>query len=98
MALFGKTYVTSLSALLAASLVLSSCGGSPPKAVELKGAGATFPYPAYSKWITEFKQERPNITIEYRPVGSGEGIDELAAGKIDFAGSDMPLTDEQMGK
>src|ERR1700730_8149069 len=98
MTLLRNSCVTSISALLAISLVLSGRGGSPPKTVELKGAGATFPYPAYSKWISEYKQERPSVTIDYRPVGSGQGIEDLATGKIDFAGSDIPLTDEQMGK
>src|SRR5262249_12358801 len=98
---FGKNCPAAVSALLAISISLCGCGNSgavAPKTISLKGAGATFPLLAYSKWITEYKEARPNVSIEYRPEGSGAGIDELAAGQIDFAGSDMPLTDDQMSK
>lgn len=86
-----------LAALL---LLLSACQSSAPEGpVVLKGAGASFPYPAYAKWITEYVAERSKVVkMEYSPTGSAQGLEDLAAGKIDFAGSDLPLTDEQMAK
>lgn len=62
----------------------------------LKGAGATAPNLAYSKWLTEFKKEEPNLDVQYHAIGSGEGIHQLQAGTVDFAASDIPLTDEQI--
>jgi phosphate transport system substrate-binding protein len=58
--------------------------------VVLKGAGATFPYPLYSKWLVNYRRANPNQEISYEPVGSEAGIRSLLAGDIDFAGSDSP--------
>jgi phosphate ABC transporter phosphate-binding protein len=68
--------------------------GSPP--VSLHGAGATFPWPLYQKWIDSYEQKTPNTQMRYEPKGSQSGIELLEAGQIDFAASDMPLTDETM--
>jgi phosphate ABC transporter phosphate-binding protein len=57
----------------------------------LRGAGATLPAPLYLKWFESFAQDQPGIAITYDAVGSQEGIDQLEASKVDFAGSDMPL-------
>jgi phosphate transport system substrate-binding protein len=62
----------------------------------LTGAGATFPYPLYAKWFAAFEKRFPGAAIEYRAVGSGSGIEALAKGDVDFAGSDIPFTDEQL--
>lgn len=56
----------------------------------LKGAGATFPYPLYMKWFTNYRRANPNLEITYDSVGSEAGIRKLLAGDIDFAGSDSP--------
>src|SRR5260370_30572211 len=66
--------------------------------VQLKGAGATFPYLAYSKWLEGFKKDSKNVDISYKQTGSEDGIKQLEAGTIDFAGTDVPLTDEQISK
>ncbi len=81
-------------------LLLTGCQSSAPTGpVLLKGAGASFPQPAYAKWIGDYVAERSRLVkIEYAPVGSAQGVDDLIAGKVDFAGSDTPLTDEQMAK
>ncbi len=56
----------------------------------LKGAGATFPYPVYEKWFTNYRRENPNLEIAYDPVGSQAGVRRLLAGEVDFGASDSP--------
>jgi phosphate transport system substrate-binding protein len=73
-------------------LALLSLGAAGP----LVGAGATFPYPLYRKWISSFGEKRPDATIDYRPIGSGAGIEALRRGEVDFAASDAPLSDQQI--
>ena len=63
----------------------------------LNAAGATFPYPIYSKWFSEFKTEK-GVEINYQSIGSGGGIRQLTEGTVDFGASDKPLSDEQAGK
>ena len=63
--------------------------------VALKGAGATFPAPLYLKWFESFEQSQPNVQIGYDAVGSGEGIRRLKEKQVDFAASEMPLSDEE---
>src|SRR5512140_2673115 len=65
-------------------------------AQQLNAAGATFPYPIYSKWFSEYHNAHPNVQINYQSIGSGGGIRQLAAGTVDFGASDMPLNDEQL--
>ena len=64
--------------------------------VLLNAAGATFPYPIYSKWFNIYHQAHPNIQINYQSIGSGGGIRQLTAGTVDFGASDGPMTDEQI--
>lgn len=66
--------------------------------IVLRGAGATFPAPLYQRWIADFAKARPDLTIEYDAVGSGEGVSRLIAGSVDFAGSDAAMTDEQIAQ
>jgi phosphate transport system substrate-binding protein len=63
---------------------------SPQPATVLQGAGATFPYPVYSKWLTNYRRENPNVDIAYDPVGSEAGIRRLLAGNADFGASGNP--------
>jgi len=65
-------------------------------AVKLTGAGSTFAAPLYQEWIESFEAEHPLVHTTYQAVGSEEGIELLKAGKVDFAASDVPLSDEQM--
>ncbi len=65
-------------------------------ATTLNGAGATFPYPIYSKWFNEFHKLHPDVQINYQSIGSGGGIRQLAVGTVDFGASDMPINDEQL--
>ncbi len=62
----------------------------------LNGAGATFPYPIYSKWFSEYGKSHPGIQINYQSIGSGGGIRQVTAGTVDFGASDMPMTDKQL--
>jgi phosphate transport system substrate-binding protein len=65
-------------------------------ALSLTGAGATFPYPMYSKWFNEYHKKDPNIEINYQSIGSGGGIRQVTEGTVDFGASDGPMTDEQL--
>ncbi len=67
----------------------SSVPGNPPANANLTGAGATFPAPLYHMWFQEFEESHRGVHISYAPVGSGLGIEKLAAGQLDFAGSDV---------
>ncbi|MDZ4797236.1 MAG: phosphate ABC transporter substrate-binding protein PstS [Bryobacteraceae bacterium] len=84
------------------ALLLTGCGSdggvNAAKSTELKGAGATFPELAYSKWISDYKHEHPTMNISYAPVGSTAGVQQLAEGKVDFAATDVPLSDAEMAK
>jgi phosphate transport system substrate-binding protein len=62
----------------------------------LNGAGATFPFPIYSKWFSEYHKLHPEVEINYQSIGSGGGIRQLTAGTVDFGASDGPMTDQQL--
>ncbi len=64
----------------------------------LNGAGATFPYPMYSKWFSEYHKDHPEVEINYQSIGSGGGIRQVLAGTVDFGASDGPMTDEQLAQ
>jgi phosphate transport system substrate-binding protein len=81
--------------LLVVMLVLM-CAGAALGADTLNAAGATFPYPIYSKWFNEYNKLHPNVQINYQSIGSGGGIKQLQQGTVDFGASDMPLSDEQL--
>ncbi|MFZ0980177.1 MAG: phosphate ABC transporter substrate-binding protein PstS [Candidatus Acidiferrales bacterium] len=66
--------------------------------VLLNAAGATFPYPIYSKWFDVYHTAHPNIQINYQSIGSGGGIRQVLAGTVDFGASDGPMTDDQLAQ
>jgi len=76
--------------LAASTLTLASA-----TAASITGAGATFPYPAYSKWAEAYKKETGNV-INYQSIGSGGGIKQIKAKTVDFGASDMPLSQEDL--
>ena len=80
-------------ALLLLALTVSGFGQT-----LINGAGATFPYPIYSKWFDEFHKLHPDAQINYQSIGSGGGIRQLTDGTVDFGASDMPMNDEQLAK
>jgi len=63
--------------------------------VTLNGAGATFPYPLYSRWFAEYNRMHPDVRINYQSIGSGGGIAQVQKGTVDFGASDAPLSDDQ---
>jgi len=63
---------------------------------KINGAGATFPYPMYSKWFSEYHNQHPDIEFNYQSIGSGGGIRQVLAGTVDFGASDGPMTDAQL--
>ncbi|HVP37213.1 MAG TPA: phosphate ABC transporter substrate-binding protein PstS [Terriglobales bacterium] len=66
------------------------------KLLLINGAGATFPYPLYSKWFYEYTKIDPTVNFNYQAIGSGGGIRQIAAQTVDFGASDGALTDEQL--
>ena len=80
--------------LILVSLLALAIGEA--QAQHLTGAGATFPYPIYSKWFSEYSQAHPGVEINYQSIGSGGGIKQVTSGLVDFGASDMPMTDEML--
>lgn len=62
----------------------------------INGAGATFPYPIYSKWFDVYHTKNPNIQFNYQSIGSGGGIKQITEGTVDFGASDGPMNDDQL--
>ena len=98
-----KGTIAALAVTLALVGLLAACsqensGTSGSAGVTLNAAGATFPYPIYSKWFNEYHKAHPNATINYQAIGSGGGIRQLSAGTVDFGASDMPLKDDLLKK
>ncbi|MBI3181948.1 MAG: phosphate ABC transporter substrate-binding protein PstS [Myxococcales bacterium] len=94
-----------LAALLALAAAACKREGAAPSedrparpAVSLQGAGATFPYPLYSKWIFEYGKQRPEIRVNYQSIGSGGGIRQLIERTVDFGATDAPMTDQELAK
>jgi phosphate transport system substrate-binding protein len=66
------------------------------EAQQINGAGATFPFPIYSKWFSEYNKKYPNVQINYQSIGSGGGVRQLTAQTVFFGASDGPMTNEQL--
>lgn len=84
--------LTLLAGLLAIATSLATAQGQ----VLLNAAGATFPYPMYSKWFDLYRQAHPGVQINYQSIGSGGGIRQLLDKTVDFGASDGPMTDDQL--
>jgi phosphate transport system substrate-binding protein len=80
-------------AMLCVALALPAFGQT-----TLNGAGATFPYPMYSKWFNEYHKAHPDVQFNYQSIGSGGGIRQVLAGTVDFGASDGPMSDEQLAQ
>jgi phosphate transport system substrate-binding protein len=76
--------------------VLLLAAGSVTQAQKLTGAGATFPYPIYSKWFSEYSAAHSGVEINYQQIGSGGGIKQVTAGLVDFGASDVTMNDDQL--
>jgi len=100
-----------LAAIATAALTIG-CGSSAPSSetaapasttssngiASINGAGATFPYPLYSKWFNEYNKLHPNVQINYQSIGSGGGIRQVMEQTVFFGATDGPMSDEQLGK
>ncbi|HYU98674.1 MAG TPA: phosphate ABC transporter substrate-binding protein PstS [Pyrinomonadaceae bacterium] len=88
----------SLLIIAAFALACSPSGGPAGSggAVNLQGAGATFPMPLYQKWVSEFGKLRPNVKIDYQSIGSGGGIQQIQKQTVDFGASDAPMSDTDL--
>ena len=92
---------------VALTLIVTACGGDGERntadsnasarsgGVDLTGAGATFPYPLYSKWFSMYA-EQTGVRINYQSIGSGGGIRQLSEQTVDFGASDAPMTDSEL--
>ena len=65
------------------------------QSISLTGAGATFPYPLYSKWISEYNKLNPDVKINYQSIGSGGGIRQITANTVDFGATDAPMKEDE---
>ncbi|MFL6828016.1 MAG: phosphate ABC transporter substrate-binding protein PstS [Bradyrhizobium sp.] len=83
-----------MKTIVAAGLVAASTSAL---AADITGAGATFPFPLYSKWADAYKKETGN-GLNYQSIGSGAGIKQIQAKTVTFGASDMPLKAEQLEK
>src|SRR6185369_7943921 len=88
----------SLKQMMAGALAaVAFMGAGLSQAISLNGAGATFPYPIYSKWFYEYNQ-KTGVQVNYQSIGSGGGVQQFTAKTVDFGASDAYLTDEETGK
>jgi phosphate transport system substrate-binding protein len=87
--------VNFIKAIVAAGLVAAST--LPVRAVDISGAGATFPYPIYAKWADSYKKETGS-GLNYQSIGSGGGIKQIQAKTVTFGATDMPLKGEELEK
>jgi phosphate transport system substrate-binding protein len=71
------------------------CGEEEGARVALNGAGATFPFPLYSKWIAEYRRVTPDVRVNYQSIGSGGGVRQMMARTVDFGASDVPLQPDE---
>jgi phosphate transport system substrate-binding protein len=86
-----KRFVGMVAVLLTLGAVVSA-----DNPLLINGAGATFPYPIYSKWFDEYHQKNSAIQFNYQSVGSGAGIKQVTDGTVDFGATDGPMNDEQL--
>ena len=88
-----KTVHNTLAALAGVLLLI---GGANAQKLQMNGAGATFPYPIYSKWFSEYNKQHPDVQINYQPIGSGGGVQQVSKQTVFFGASDMPMNAEQL--
>src|SRR4051794_7594147 len=67
-------------------------------ALLINGAGATFPFPLYSKWFSEYNKLHPDMKFNYQSIGSGGGVKQITEKTIDFGASDAPMSDDELKK
>jgi phosphate transport system substrate-binding protein len=83
---------------LLAIVLLTGVSATASAQMLINGAGATFPYPIYSKWFDEYVKVDPSVRFNYQSIGSGGGQKQILAQTVDFGASDGPMSDENLGK
>jgi phosphate transport system substrate-binding protein len=83
-----------------AAALLAVVGGGTARADALlvTGAGATFPFPLYSKWFSDYNKLKPDVRFNYQSIGSGGGIKQITERTVDFGASDAPMSEEELAK
>ncbi len=87
-----------MTKVLAAVLALAVGGVAQAENLLITGAGATFPFPLYSKWFSDYNKKNPALRFNYQSIGSGGGIKQITEKTVDFGASDAPMTDEELTK
>ncbi len=93
-----KRLATGIAMISIAFLFAGPAPGGAADTLTVTGAGATFPYPLYSKWFYEYSNAHPGVNFNYQSIGSGGGIRQITAGTVDFGASDAPMKEEEMAK
>lgn len=83
---------------MAAILAMLGAAAFAAESLLITGAGATFPFPLYSKWFSEYNKMHPDLKFNYQSIGSGGGIKQITEGTVDFGATDAPMTDEELSK
>jgi phosphate transport system substrate-binding protein len=84
--------------LLAFAVLAVGASGFAAEKMLITGAGATFPFPLYSKWFSDYNKLHPEVQINYQSIGSGGGIKQITERTVDFGATDAPMSDEEMAK
>jgi len=90
--------MTTLRSTLLAVLAVSATTVGSAQTISLQGAGATFPYPLYSKWMAEYQKIDPKVQINYQSIGSGGGIKQILERTVDFGATDAEMTPQERAK
>jgi phosphate transport system substrate-binding protein len=91
-----STSIRRYSSLAATGLLILMGVALAAQTIKINGAGATFPYPIYSKWFSEYNKLKPNVEINYQSIGSGGGIRQITNQTVFFGATDGPMTEEQL--
>src|SRR4029077_17344354 len=83
-------------ATLLTALSILAAGPALAQKIQINGAGATFPYPIYSKWFSEYNKLHPEVQINYQSIGSGGGIQQITPQTVFFGATDSPITDDTL--
>lgn len=90
--------MTTLRSTLLAVLAVAATSVGSAQTISLQGAGATFPYPLYSKWMAEYQKIDPKVQINYQSIGSGGGIKQILERTVDFGATDAEMTTKERAK
>ncbi len=91
-----ETKFKKITAGLLGLMMVANASGFAARGKLINGAGATFPYPIYSKWFSEYQKVSPEVNFNYQSIGSGGGIKQISAETVDFGASDAALTNDQL--